>query len=202
MKKGIDLFLILVLLATIGLLIYFGMNGAYPVLQLAPVTPATNESLLIGETSLPTAMMTTTLIPTLVVELSGTTAQTPKPAEVATSTFTALNTQSTSIGTPVSSLDLEINTGMEKGNRIIQAIEAYRTAKGEYPSVLDDLSPTFLSDIPLTSTGQAYFYRLFDKNSPLVDEVYWVSFKVINQDHVACTYFKRLETWDCDFASP
>ena len=189
-------------MATIGLLIYFGMNGAYPVQQLASVTPATNEALPISETSSPIAIMGTKLIPTPVIEFPGTTTQTPKPVATTTSIVTPPNTQSTSIRTPVSSLDLEINTGMETGNRIVQAIEAYRTAKGEYPSALEDLSPTFLSDIPITSTGQTYFYRLFDKNSSIVDEVYWVSFKIMNQDHAACTYFKRLETWDCDFANP
>jgi hypothetical protein len=99
-------------------------------------------------------------------------------------------------------LEQEIKTGIERGNLIIKAIEAYHAAKGTYPPALNDLSPTYLSVIPITSTGQAFFYRLFDGNSPLASDVYWVSFRAINQDHVSCTYFRKLDFWDCNYASP
>jgi hypothetical protein len=99
-------------------------------------------------------------------------------------------------------LEQEVHTGIERGNRIIMAIESYHKANGVYPPTLNELSPAFLSNLPITSTGQAYFYRLFDGSSPLASDVYWVSFRAINQDHVACTYFRMLDYWDCDYTSP
>ncbi len=205
MKKGIDLFLILVLLVTVGLLVYFGLGSSNTVEPASPNTISTfTAAVPVTKTSAPTGVMTDTPVPTLVIVPTGTATFITQPTKTATATVTptAADTVTASVVTPLSPLEQEIKTGMERGNRIIQAIEAYHSAKGEYPPTLDVLLPTYLSDIPMTSTGQAYFYRLFDGSSPLVDEVYWVSFRAINQDHVACTYFRRLDTWDCDYASP
>jgi len=183
MKKGIDLFLILVLLVTVGLLVYFGLGSGNTVEPPSSNPTSTYTTTApVTETSTPTSTLTVTLVPTLII--------------IPTDTITA------GVVTPLSPLEQEIKNGMERGNRIIQAIEAYHTTKGEYPPTLNELLPTYLSDIPMTLTGQAYSYRLFDGSSPLADEVYWVSFRAINQDHVACTYFRRLDTWDCDYASP
>jgi hypothetical protein len=203
MKKGIDLFLILILLATIGVLVYFGMGNGNTVDQPSPKTSSTFTSVEpIMETSVQTSVLSATPVQTLVIVLTGTATFIPQPTNTATTTPTATDAVTAVVVTPRSPLDQEIKTGMERGNRIIQAIEAYHSAKGEYPPTLDVLFPTYLSDIPMTSTGQVYFYRLFDGSSPLADEVYWISFRAINQDHVACTYFRRLDTWDCDYASP
>jgi hypothetical protein len=203
MKKGIDLFLILVLLVTVGLLVYFGMDSGNTVDQLPPKTTSTFTAVApVTENSVKTSVLSATPVPTLVIIPTGTATFIPQPTNTATTTPTVTDTVTAVVFTPLSPLDQEIKTGMERGNRIIQAIEAYHSAKGEYPPTLDVLLPTYLSDIPMTSTGQAYFYRLFDGSSPLADEVYWVSFRAINQDHVACTYFGRLDAWNCDYASP
>jgi len=203
MKKGIDLFLILVLSLTVGLLVYFGMGSGDTVDQPSPNPASTfTPAAPLKETLVSSSVLSATPVPTLVFVPTGTATFIPQPMDTATITPTATDTATAVVVTPLSPLNQEIKTGMERGNRIIQAIEAYHFAKGEYPPALDVLLPTYLLDIPMTSTGQAYFYRLFDGSSPLADEVYWISFKAINQDHVACTYFRRLDTWNCDYASP
>ena len=203
MKKGIDLFLILILLVTIGLLVYFGLGSGNTVDQPSPnITSTFTAVALVMTNSEPSSTLTVTSYPTLVNIPTETVTFSIQSTITATSTPTAAGTVTASVVTPLSPLEEEIKTGMERGDRIIQAIEAYHSAKGEYPPTLDLLLPTYLSNIPMTSTGQAYFYRLFDGSSPLADEAYWVSFRAINQDHVACTYFRRLDTWDCDYARP
>ena len=203
MKKGIDLFLILVLLVTVGLLVYFGLGSGNTVKPPSP-NPTSTITLAapVEETSVPTSVQSATPVPTLFIVPTGTATVIPLPTNTDTTTPTATDTVTAMVFTPLSPLDQEIKTGIERGNRIIQAIEAYHSAKGEYPPTLDVLLPTHFSDVPMTSTGQAYFYRFFDGSSPLADEVYWVSFRAINQDHVTCTYFRRLDAWDCDYASP
>jgi hypothetical protein len=203
MKNGLDLILILILLATIGFLVFFGVGGGTPVEQPAPVTAiVTDEIASATETIFPTSVQTATLIPASVTIPTKTATFTHRPTGTFTRTPTASVTSTVANITPVSSLDQEIKTGIERGNRIVQAIEVYHTAKGEYPPSLNELMPVYLNDLPITSTGQAYFYRLFDTGSPLASDVYWVSFRAINQDHVACTYFRMLDYWDCNYSSP
>jgi hypothetical protein len=203
MKNGIDFILILVLLAAIGALVYFGLDDGNKVEIPSPITASTpTEAASIPETSVPTSAQTATLIPASVTIPTKTATLTSLPTATVTRTPTATITSTSSINTPASSLAQEIHTGIERGNRIIMAIEAYHKAKGTYPPTLNELSPAFLSDLPITSTGQAYFYRLFDGSSPLASDVYWVSFRAINQDHVACTYFRMLDYWDCNYTSP
>jgi len=203
MKKGIDLFLILVLLVTVGLLVYFGLGSSNTGESPTPNSTSTlTTAAPVTETSAGTGILTATSVPTFVIILTRTAMFIPKPTDTAINTPTATYIVATSAVTPLSPLEQEIKMGIEKGNQIVQAIEAYHAAKGKYPITLDELLPTYLSDIPMTLTGQAYFYRLFENSSPLADEMYWVSFRAVNQDHVACTYFRRLDTWDCDYASP
>ncbi len=203
MKKGIDLFLILVLLVTVGLLVYFGLGSSNTGESPTPNSTSTlTTAAPVTETSTGTGILTATSGPTFVIIPTRTATFIPKPTDTAINTPTATYIVATSAVTPLSPLEQEIKMGIEKGNQIVQAIEAYHAAKGKYPITLDELLPTYLSDIPMTLTGQAYFYRLFENSSPLADEMYWVSFRAVNQDHVACTYFRRLDTWDCDYASP
>jgi hypothetical protein len=209
MKNGIDLVLILVLLATIGLLIYFGMGDVSTV--VAPTSTFTPNFVSSSTgaasstpTSIPTKAPTATLIPASVTIPTKTLTITPLPTKTPTQTPTSTLTPTATLGTdsPVSQVGQEIKSGIQRGNTIVKAIEAYHAAKGQYPDTLNGLVPAYLSDIPITTTGEAFFYRLFDPNSPLASEVYWVSFRAIDQDHVACTYFRRLDYWDCNFASP
>jgi hypothetical protein len=217
MKNGIDFLLIVVLLVTIGLLIFFGLGDVSPV--AAPTSSMTSTSTFTStsgsvaistavvsatRTSAPTKEATATLIPASVTIPTNTFTVTPRPTLTATLTSTTTPTATVTLGTdsPVSQIGQEIKSGIERGNTIVKAIEAYQTANGQYPPTLNALVPLYLPAIPITSTGQAFFYRLFDGSSPLASEVYWVSFRAINQDHVACTYFRRLDYWDCNFESP
>ncbi len=211
MKNGIDFLLILVLLVTIGLLIFFGLGDVSPVAAPTSSTTSTSSSVASStavvsatRTSAPTKEATATLIPASVTIPTNTFTVTPRPTQTATLTSTATPTATVTLGTdsPVSQIGQEIKSGIERGNTIVKAIEAYQTANGQYPPTLNALVPLYLPAIPITSTGQAFFYRLFDRSSPLASEVYWVSFRAINQDHVACTYFRRLDYWDCNFESP
>lgn len=99
-------------------------------------------------------------------------------------------------------MDLEIEDGIERGNRVVQAIEAYTRAEGFYPATLDDLSPDYLSELPFTSTDQAFFYRVFERTTIMSPEIYWVSFRVASQSNLTCTYYRRIQYWDCNFSSP
>ena len=102
----------------------------------------------------------------------------------------------------MSPLSQEIKEGIARGNQIIKAIEAYHTAQGTYPPTLKDLMTTYLTAIPLTSTGRAYYYRLFDAKSSMASEVYWLEFRAVDQDHVVCTYLRRIDYWDCNYDTP
>jgi hypothetical protein len=209
MKNGIDILLILVLLATIGLLIYFGLGEVStvgtPTFTLTPFSlSSSTDAASNTPTSLPTSAVTPTLIPASVTIPTKTFTVTAPPTKTptVTPTSTVTSTATPPTGIPASQIDQEIKSGIERGNRIVKAIESYHNAKSQYPSTLNDLVPKYLADIPITSTGQAFFYRLFDQSNPLAPEVYWVSFRAINQDHVACTYYRRLDYWDCDYSSP
>jgi len=101
-----------------------------------------------------------------------------------------------------SSADLEIHDGIQAGNQIVKAIEAYHQAESRYPLTLDDLVPTYLSVIPLKGAGQGFYYRWFGNTGPMAAEVYWLAFKVASQDHLVCTYYRRLAYWDCNYESP
>lgn len=204
MKKVIDFLLVLVLLAAIGYLVYIAQrNGS---LSEAP-TSASSASLLptATVTFIPTKTLTPTLIPASVTIPTKTATfaptQTLVPSRTPTSTTTPIASV-TSTSDPVSPLDQEIKDGIARGNRIVQAIEAYHTVQGGYPSALRDVVPAYLSEIPVTSTGQAFYYRLFDSTGPMASEVYWLAFRAANQDHVSCTYMRRLDYWDCNYASP
>lgn len=209
MKNGIDILLIIILLATVGFLIYFGLGDVSTVITpdiTSTSFPVSNSTAVVSNTPtfIPTAAYTATLIPASVTIPTKTYTATPLPTQTSTLTPTATVTATSTLSTglPHSQVDQEIKSGIERGNRIVKAVETYHNATGQYPSTLNDLVPKYLSDIPITTTGQAFFYRLFDPNSPLAQEVYWVSFRAINQDHVACTYYRRLDYWDCDFSSP
>lgn len=209
MKNGIDLLLILILLVAIGLLIFFGIGepatGTAASVTLTPdsisATPEVVPSIL---TPTPTRELTSTLLPASVTIPTKTITVTPLPTKtpsgIPSETPSLTNTLPTDL--PISRIDQEIKSGIERGNTIVKAIETYHGSNGRYPSALDDLVPADLLVIPMTSTGQAFFYRLFEPGSPLAPEVYWVSFRAIDQDHVTCTYFRRLDFWDCDFTSP
>jgi len=207
MRRIVDILLILVLLLAIAYLfivvgdevggIWFatptpGATNAPAASATATITKAVTRAPALGVTPTPTIKSTQT--PTLTLT----------PSATATPTLTATPTSSkTPTPDPTqAALDEEINIGIERGNQIIAAIEAYYQVEGEYAPSLNSLVPDYLAEIPVTITGQHFFYRPFGDESVLAQEIYWVAFDVTRQEHVACIYLRRLETWDCNFASP
>ncbi|GEM_PF-6524079 len=204
MKKVLDVLLVLLLVGMVGYLIYADgkdgiLVGTPAPAQASPQTRPTDTFVLISNSTptlppasvtVPTKTATPTPTPTLVPSITPTPTFTPTAAP----TLTVVPTQSL--------LDREIAGGIQRGNQIIKAIEMYHTEKGVYPLSLNDLIPRYMVDIPLTTNGRPYFYRPFDVTSPLASEVYWLAFRAEVQDHVTCTYMRRLDYWDCDFASP
>jgi hypothetical protein len=98
-------------------------------------------------------------------------------------------------GTPtISDHLLEIQEGQEVGNRIIEAIDKYYEEKGQYPDILDDLIPDYLSEIPHTPSGQAFEYTLnYD--------IYMLLFKSSTKRGANCAFGKRQSFWDCSMGS-
>ncbi len=209
-KRGIDLLLVLVLLIAVGVVIYFGMfnNGGFSMslpTSTLTLTPSPTIFLTATITSTPTETLTPTLIPASAAVPTETVTFTPLPSLTPSPTLTStptLTVTATSTGDPVTPLSQEIKEGIVRGNEIVKAIESYHTAMGVYPTTLNDLMPVYMKTIPLTSTGQPYFYRLFDPTSPMASEVYWLEFRAVDQDHVLCTYLRRIDYWDCNYDSP
>lgn len=205
-RKLIDPLLVLILIVTIGYLILAGdrENGTVVSAASASETPVRLVSVttIPTRTSTPTDVPTATLIPASVTVPTKTV--TPHPTSLPTSTATITPTASlTPTKAPTqSAVEQEINDGIARGNQIVQAIESYHNSQGQYPSTLDALIPAYLSGIPLTETDRPFFYRLFDGSSPMASEVYWLAFRLDSRDHVTCTYLRRLDYWDCNFASP
>ena len=207
MRKAADILLVLALLLAIAYLFFVmgdevggvwftnpapGAGNAAAASATATITKTVTGVPLRGAT--PTPTIKPTLMPTLTL----------MPSATATATFTVTPTSSkTPTPDPTqAALDEEINAGIERGNQIIEAIEAHYQAEGEYAAALNSLVPGYLPEIPVTITGQQFFYRPFDDESVLSQEIYWVAFNVTRQEHVACIYLRRLENWDCSFTGP
>jgi hypothetical protein len=205
MKKFVDVLLAVILLAALGYLIYAANTGG-DAPPPASMTSTLTATLLPISNSTPSQVVTFTLVPASVTIPTRTI--TPKPTLTKTPTLTPTATATpTASATPTriptqSSLEQEIANGIERGNQIVKAIEAYHAAQGQYPPDLDMLVPAYISGIPLTVNNRPYFYRLFDGTGPLAAEVYWLSVRAESRDHVTCTYMRRLDYWDCNFASP
>jgi hypothetical protein len=204
-KNMTDLLLVLALLAAIGFLVFLQLRDEGKLELLNPT--ATEEAA-------PASRPTNTLAPilfsptaptqTLVRTRTATVTSSPSPTPKVTSTATSAATLTL---TPIANktqwpVDEEIRLGIERGNTVVQAIETYNQNQGFYPAVLGDLVPAYLPEIPVTISGQQFFYRVFERTTVMSPEIYWVAFKVVSQNHLTCTYFRRLEYWDCNYASP
>ncbi len=207
-KRGIDLLLVLILLVAVGVVVYYGVISGGSIeapLPTETLTPASTTFLTATITSTPTETLTPTLIPASAAVPTRTLSLTPIPSLTPSPTITftpTLTATTTSTGDPISPLSQEIKDGISLGNQVVKAIEAYHSAMGKYPSSLTDLMPVYMKTIPITTTGQSYYYRLFDPASPIASEVYWLEFRAIDQDHVVCTYMRRIDFWDCNYDSP
>ncbi len=207
MKRSIDFLLILPLLLVIVFIVFAYRTGAITDL-FATGTPLPIDHGTVSVT--PTILSAVIPYSTSTVPRTSTPTLTPIPSSTPTQAITQIPTltdtpastntaASTAAGTPAS---LEIDGGIETGNEIVRAIEHYYVDQGHYPAALNELVPAYLPALPVTLTGQPYFYRFFDAVHPMASERYWLAFRVIEQENITCTYLRRLEYWDCNYASP
>lgn len=202
-REVFDALLLIVLLVSIAFLVYYLQIPREDRPSISDLFPGDTKTPTITYAAIPTRVLvltppamqtqTSTLLPSPTARLSPTATPTPKRV---------FGTTPAPTSTTQLSADMEIEDGIERGNRIVQAIEAYISAKGFYPAALDDLVPDYLPELPLTITDQPFFYRVFERTTVMSPELYWVSFRVVSQSNVACTYYRRLQYWDCNFSSP
>ena len=72
---------------------------------------------------------------------------------------------------------------------IITALELYEQAYGAYPDTLDELSPEFMDQIPLTVDGEVFGYRGYSSAE------YGLAFSL--RSGLTCGYLPRSEVWEC-----
>jgi hypothetical protein len=206
MKRLVDFLLLLVLFLSVGYIVAVKKDPA-PIVTTrptqAPLVGRATETLAPSAAGfIPAILPTSTLMPASVTIPTKTPTRTPSPSPMPTRTIPASATPVPSATPSVSPQDPEIQAGLEVGNEIIVAIEAYRADQGHYPGALSDLVPDYFIAIPETKTAQPYLYRFFDSSDPMAAEVYWLSFKVLRRAHTSCTYYRRIDYWDCNFLSP
>lgn len=127
---------------------------------------------------------------------------TPTPSPTAKPTSTPSRTP-TADPTPTSPTAVdETIAGIEVGGRIIEALESYRAAHGAYPTDLSALVPDYLSEIPESPAGRPFAYRSFPAGHVMASELYWLAFALAEEPGIACTYYRRLQYWDCDAILP
>jgi hypothetical protein len=88
-----------------------------------------------------------------------------------------------------------INTNEEIAIAIISAIESYWQDNQEMPESLDALVPSFISDVPVTTSGDSFFYKKVNQDK------YILAFKVVSEKGLSCTYLNQDKIWDCSFGS-
>lgn len=205
-REVLDALLVLAMVAAVGFLAYWlwRNDGKLPFSDSTPVSTvslATPTTATRPPTRVSTASPTQTLVPTRTFTVTPAPTTTSRPTSTSTLSRNSTATLSASASTR-SPADAEINDGIARGNQIVQAIEAYTQSNGFFPASLTDLVPTYLTELPVTISGEPFFYRVFERTTVMAPEIYWVSFRVMSQEHVTCTYYRRLEYWDCNFSSP
>lgn len=203
LREVFDALLFIVILISIAFLVYYlqlPQEERPPISDLIPrgtKTPGITAMVTPTRTFIATTSAahsqtsTATLAPTATFAPKAS----PTPGLVSRATLTPASTVPLTV-------DLEIEDGFEQGNLIVEAVEAYIRARGFYPATLTDLVPDYLPALPVTMTGQPFFYRVFERTTVMSPEIYWVSFRVVSQSNVTCTYYRRIQYWDCNFASP
>jgi len=91
------------------------------------------------------------------------------------------------------SQDEEIRLNKERGNQIIQAIDAYTQEHGQFPARLDDLVPVYIPEIPKTVGGEDFVYHVW------YSEYYEVGFVLVSNRNRGCGYSSRYKDWECGF---
>ena len=87
----------------------------------------------------------------------------------------------------------QIAANQDKAERIILALDDYEHDYGQFPENLEALVPGYLTEIPETTSGQSFVYRLDS------DEGYFLIFSVPGEQNLACRYIHRWELWDCSY---
>ncbi|MGI6250545.1 MAG: hypothetical protein ACOYKD_04195 [Anaerolineaceae bacterium] len=133
---------------------------------------------------------------------------TPPPAASLSSTYFATNTPMFFINdlpdpTPIGSYDVDdynTNTGIERGNILISALEAYIEDHLEPPQALIELVPTYINQIPSAPVG-SFFYLSQPSQKIVANEMYTLSFER-NKQGLTCEYLRYLRLWDCGYFTP
>lgn len=85
--------------------------------------------------------------------------------------------------------------GYENAKPIIEALEKYKQAKGDYPKTLIELTPTYLDKLPLDESNENYKY-IYKADT----KTYVLSF---NYDGPGlgiceCNYYPEKKQWFCN----
>lgn len=86
--------------------------------------------------------------------------------------------------------------GIQRGNLIVNALDAYYKEHGNYPLSLGELVPAYINEIPVVITGQEYEYVLLEPDN-VWGEPYLLTFYPRTKKNVGCSYMQRLNDWDC-----
>jgi hypothetical protein len=76
---------------------------------------------------------------------------------------------------------------------LVLALSEYEQDHGRFPERLEALVPTYISNIPQTTTGQSFEYTIDDLQG------YYLCFYVTRSTDWGCCFNQRLEMWDCAY---
>lgn len=125
-----------------------------------------------------------------------------------TSTFfvTPIFETATPISTTLRLADEEITYGQEQGEIILAAIEMFYQETDRYPEELDELSPLFLDEIPLTLFGDEFEYEIEEPSGANSWNPYILRYKLVNAHNVVCHHWpnykqQNIDKWQCEMES-
>lgn len=105
--------------------------------------------------------------------------------------------------TSVGSHDIEafyINKGIETGNILISAIEAYLDDHLDPPKELEELIPKYINHVPDGPISD-YVYLTQPSKTIIANEPYSLCFDY-NEHGLNCVYLRYLDIWDCGYYTP
>lgn len=133
---------------------------------------------------------------------------TPSPSTHSDSTRSDTSTPMFFIGeslkpTPIGTYDKQAfttNIGIETGNILISALEAYIVDYSEPPKELNELVPIYINQVPSGPVGK-FSYLTQPSKMIVANEIYSLSFEQ-NEQGLPCVYLRYLEIWDCGYYTP
>ena len=105
--------------------------------------------------------------------------------------------------TSVGNHDIEafyINKGIETGNILISAIEAYLDDHLDPPKELEELIPKYINHVPDGPISD-YVYLTQPSETIIANEPYSLCFDY-NEHGLNCVYLRYLDIWDCGYYTP